>query len=51
MLAHYFQIEEGKVEVKTVTDPRAALIGNRDCDFGPQKSGHEGAVSNAVTTA
>ena len=25
MLAHYFQIEEGKVEVKAVTDPRAAV--------------------------
>jgi carbonic anhydrase len=28
MLAHYFQIEEGKVEIKAVTDPRAAVAGD-----------------------
>ena len=28
MLAHYFQIEEGKVEMKAVTDPRAAVVGD-----------------------
>ena len=28
MLAHYFQIEEGNVETKTVTDPRAAVAGD-----------------------
>src|ERR1700734_206225 len=28
MLAHYFQIEEGKVEMKAVTDPRAAVAGD-----------------------
>jgi len=28
MLAHYFQIEEGKVELKAVTDPRAAVAGD-----------------------
>ncbi len=28
MLAHYFQIEEEKVEEKTVTDPHAAVAGD-----------------------
>ena len=28
MLAHYFQIEEGKVATKAVTDPRAAVAGD-----------------------
>ena len=28
MLAHYFQIEEGKVEIKAITDPRAAVAGD-----------------------
>ena len=28
MLAHYFQIEEGKVEIKAVTNPRAAVAGD-----------------------
>ena len=28
MLAHYFQIEEGKVEMKAVTNPRAAVAGD-----------------------
>ncbi len=28
MLAHYFQVEEGKVEKKAVTDPRAAVAGD-----------------------
>ena len=28
MLAHYFQIEEGKVGAKAVLDPRAAVAGD-----------------------
>ncbi len=28
MLAHYFQIEEGKVGTKAVTDPHAAVVGD-----------------------
>ena len=28
LLAHYFQVEEGKVGIKAVTDPRAAVAGD-----------------------
>ena len=51
MLAHYFQIQEGEVKKKAVTDPRAAVAARRRCS--PRNSrvtGRRGLYQASCTT-